>query len=432
MTEQLATRDRRPVLGIVHGERSVSAMKLAAAAVSDVVWIVDSSALDDPLLTRLLRKLGPTVDVAGLSDDEAAQALAPSGLDGIVTYADHLMPLTSSLAVRLGLDYHDAVVTRRLMDKPTQRQALADGGLPVPRFVLVPSHPTPDDVQRLAEGVDFPVVLKPRQGTGSRETFLVRDPAQLHRLLVDDPAGCEGPDAAMVIEEYLVGATPPFSPHFADYLSVESVVSAGHTSHLAVTGRLPPAEPFRETGLFIPSDLPVSETAGVLDVATKAISALGIGVGFLHTEIKMTARGPQVIEVNGRLGGSIPDILSIAAGIDLFELSQRVALGAPVVFDNLVPTHAVGYLLCPHAPQWARRVKSVDGLDRLGAYPNVRTVFLNRQPGDDIDWRKGSHEYVYSVIGGAPDHEGLRRVLRFVDDEVAVTYAPCGADGSPP
>jgi hypothetical protein len=65
----------------------------------------------------------------------------------------------------------------------------------------------------------------------------------------------------------------------------------------------------------------------------------------------------------------------------------------------------------------------VDGLDRVGEYPGVKTVFLNRKPGDEIDWRKGSHEYVFSVIGAVSGHDDLLEVKRFIDEEVTVTYA---------
>jgi biotin carboxylase len=227
----------------------------------------------------------------------------------------------------------------------------------------------------------------------------------------------------MIVEEFLVGSPTATGPSFADYLSVESVVSAGTLSHIAVTGRFPPAEPFRETGLFIPSDLSSFETQAVLDVATKAIEALDIRIGFLHTEIKLTPSGPQIIEVNGRLGGSVPDMATLALGLNLFQMSLRVALGERIVFDSLPATNGVGYLFSPHSPQWARRVVSVDGLDELGRYPGVKSVFLNRKPGDDIDWRKGSHEYVFSVIGAAPDHQGLLAAKKYIDEEVVVTYA---------
>jgi biotin carboxylase len=422
VTPAVGSEGRRPLLAIAHGESSVSAMKVAEAAepVCDLVWLVDSRELTEPLMLRFLRKLGTTIDTAEMSEDDAAAALRACHPDGIIAFAEYLIPTASAMASRLGLEYHDEAVTRRLVDKFEQRQALQDGGLPVPGFVVVPPRPTPDDVEKLAADVSFPVVLKPRRGAGSRDTILVDDAEQLRVALCEASTGADEP---MIVEEFLVGESTSTGPDFADYLSVESVVSAGTISHVAVTGRFPPAEPFRETGLFIPSDIDRCLTQHVLDVATQAISALGIRIGFLHTEIKLTPSGPKVIEVNGRLGGSVPEMAALALGINLFELSLRVAVGEHVVFDRLPATKGVGYLLSPHSPQWARKVVSVDGLDRLGDYPGVKTIFLNRKPGDDIDWRKGSHEYVFSVIGAARDHAELLAVKRFVDEEVTVTYA---------
>ncbi len=417
------TGSERGVLAIVHGEGSASAMKLmeSADALCDLVWVVDSSDGADPLMVRLLRKLGTTIDVAGLSDDEAANALRPCRPDGIVTYADRYMATASALASRLGLDYHDGAVTQRLTDKVTQRQALRDGGLPVPGCVVVPIAPTPAEIKAVAAETTFPAVLKPRHGAASRDTALVHDATELEDLLARTPTMAS---EAMVVEEYMVGASPPPSPHFADYVSVESLVVSGRISHVAVTGRTPPDEPFRETGLVIPSDFPSSTVEAVVDVATAAISALGVRTGCLHTEIKMTTAGPRVIEVNGRLGGFVPQVLALAAPrMCLFELSQRVALGEDVGFVDLVATESVGYVICEQPVQWATHVVSVEGLDRLASYPGVDAVSLSRRPGDPVDWRKGSHEYVYSVLGAAPDHEGVLAVQRFIDEEVAVTYA---------
>src|SRR3954451_16316825 len=124
----------RPVLAIVYGAGSVSAMKLSGPARDrcDLVWVVDSGDFDDTTMMRLLRKLGTVIDVAGLSEAEAADALRALAPDGIVAYADPQIALASALAARLGLDYHDAAVAERLLDKTTQRRALRAAGLPVP------------------------------------------------------------------------------------------------------------------------------------------------------------------------------------------------------------------------------------------------------------------------------------------------------------
>ena len=115
MTAGRADEGRRPALAITHGENTVSAMKLAESArpLCDLIWVVDSGTLAEPKMVRLLRKLGTTIDTAGMSEDDAADALRSCRPDGILAYADHLIPVASALATRLGLDYHDATVTRR-------------------------------------------------------------------------------------------------------------------------------------------------------------------------------------------------------------------------------------------------------------------------------------------------------------------------------
>ncbi|MGD0380100.1 MAG: ATP-grasp domain-containing protein [Acidimicrobiales bacterium] len=421
MTSEAAAAGSRPVLGVLPNMRSPMELARAAAGVCDLVWIVDSGDDRQPVVPRLLRKLGTVVDIVGMSEDEAADALRPCHLDGIIAYADYIMSRASALASRLGLDFHDEVVTERIVDKLPQRTALRDGGLPVPRFVVVAPEPTSEELDAVVQSVEFPVVVKPRHGATSRDTVLAHDAAELRKQLAAPPS--VGSDPTKLVEEFLVGATPPPSPHLADYCSVESVVCAGQISHVAVTGRFWPAEPFRETGMILPSDYEPPVVKAVLDVATRAISAVGVRIGFLHTEIKITPDGPRVLEVNGRLGGGVPEMLALAAGLDLYQMSFRVALGERIVFDELVPTDRVGYLICRQPPQWARRVVSVESLDAVAEYPGVQAVSLNRQPGDEVDWRKGSHQYIFTVIGAAPDHEGVLAVRQLAEEGVQITYA---------
>ncbi len=287
--------------------------------------------------------------MSGLSDKEAVDAVRTLRPDGIVAYADAHIALASALGEALGLEYFDTTVAGRLLDKVAQRQALAEAGLPVPRCLRVPPDPSPGEVEALAADVHFPVVLKPRHGAASRETHLAANVTELGEPpRASSPT--EGPEHDMVIEEYMAAASVAPSEYFGDYVSVESVVSHGHISHLAVTGRTPSAKPFRETGLIIPTDYASSLVQSILGVATDAIDAIGIRTGCLHTEIKVTDRGLRVIEVNGRIGGFVAPVLALASGVNFIELSQRVALGEHVVFEDLLPTDHVGYVIVGQPP----------------------------------------------------------------------------------
>ena len=414
---------QRPTLAIVYGHGSAPAMSLSAAAssVCDIAWVVDASSITDASMLRLLRKLGTIVDIAGLSEEQAATAVKELRPQGIVAYADAQIATAAALGEILGLDYYDRVVSERLLDKVTQRKALGDRGLPVPHCMELPRHPTPEDVDALAAVVNFPAVLKPRHGAASRDTHLAADATQLRVLVAQLPDSGAGMD--MVVEEFMADPSEHPSSWFGDYVSVESVVAAGRVSHLAVTGRLPGAKPFRETGLIIPSDYAPSLLDAILEVASESITALAIRTGCLHTEIKVTDAGPRVIEVNGRIGGFVAPVLALASpGVDFFEISQRAALGEPVHFEELVPTPEVGYVTVGQPPIGVTRVVSVSGLDKVANYPGVDSVALNRRPGAEVDWRLGSHEYIYAVLGRAPDHDAVRAMQDFVDEEVEIVY----------
>ena len=47
---------------------------------------------------------------------------------------------------------------------------------------------------------------------------------------------------------------------------------------------------------------------------------------------------------------------------------------------------------------------------------------LSRPPGDEVDWRKGSQEYVFSVLGSVPQRGDIAQLQQFIADEVTVTY----------
>ena len=78
----------------------------------------------------------------------------------------------------------------------------------------------------------------------------------------------------------------------------------------------------------MPSALPDDRQESVRLVATAAIHALGITIGVTHTEVKLTPDGPKIIEVNGRLGGSVAPLLARSAGFDAIRM-QLMIVGYP-------------------------------------------------------------------------------------------------------
>lgn len=404
-----------PLLAIVHNTDSVSSFDLAEAAsgLCRIQFVLDG----DPSMARLLHHFGPVTDITGLDGPEAAARVRALEPDGIATFVDALLPRTASLADDLGLPFHSPDVAATLVDKFRQRQALQGAGLPGPRFRRIDTRDVSDGA--LGRDLEYPVVVKPQAGAASRETTLAVDRDHLLDAVVRARAvGIR----SMVVEDYLPDSSAAMEPDYGSFVSVESVMGAGRLRHLAVVGKLPLAPPFREAGHFTPSQLPPAEVEEVLEAVGAAVLGLGITVGGLHTEVKLTPAGPRILEVNGRTGGAVPEVLSAAGGCSLLEAAMRAALGEAPGDGGLSPCDRVGYRINEQPPIGAHVVHSVEGLEAVSDLPGVLSVNLRRKPGDEVDWRLGSDEEVFEVVGAAADLDDLRAVRHRIDELVSVSY----------
>jgi biotin carboxylase len=409
----------RPILAYVYEPGSFATLALFEAArdLCDLLWVADATRPDVAELVPLLRRLGTFLDVAGLDAAATAQAIGAHRPAGILALADDALVFTADVAAALGLPFHDPATSRRLTDKSEQRAALAAAGLPAPRSWVVPAADT-SGAADVGAAAHFPVVVKPRRGEGSRDTVPAGSPDELEAVV---RATLAKGRRDLVVEEYIADAEGPVAGEgFAGYVSVESVVSDGRVSHLAVNGRTPPAHPFRETGFFIPAALSPGLEQAVLDAAAAAARAVGVTIGCLHTEIKLTPDGPVVIEVNGRVGGGVPEMLAAATEARLLTLAMRLALGETVVLEGPLPSSRVAYLMYVQAPPQLTRVTAVEGLDEVRALPGVVDVVLRRGAGERIDWREGNHGHVLSVFGTVPDHDALRATLDRVESLLVI------------
>lgn len=402
---------------VVHpGSFATLALFDAARELCELLWVVHSEELDATEL-RLLARTGTVLDVGGLSTPEAAALLAEHDPLGILALADDKLRWTATVAHLLGLDFHTEATAASLTDKLLQRKRFRGAGLATPRSWVVRGG---DDVAELGSELAFPVVLKPRLGEGSRDTISIGSIDELCAEL----ARVEAAGGEFVVEEYIADATSPLGGEgFAGYVSVESCVDHGAIQHLAVTGRFPVAYPFRETGFFIPDDLDADLRDDVLAAAADAASAVGVTIGCLHTEIKLTDAGPVVIEVNGRIGGGVPELLEAAAHIKFLRCAMRLALGRDSGFSGRVAFDRLAYLFYVHAPATIHDVTRVEGLDAVRSYPGVEAVVLRNGPGSQVDWRTGNHGHVASVFGTTTDHAELRRVHEFVTETIEIDGA---------
>ncbi len=402
-----------PTLAYVYHPQSFAPLSIieAARGICRMIWIIDSSDPDAVAMQRLLARFGPVVDAAGLSVDEVAARVGDHHPDGVLSMHDSDLVWTARLAAALDRPFHSVDTAIMLTDKHAQRTALAAAGLAVPAFLVISPHMDAAAVELLASDFPFPAVVKPRRGQASRDTFPVTSSDDLRSLIADLQAE-PGHGSEYILEQFVPDPSAPLGGEgFAPFVSVESVVERGRVAHAAISARTPFLWPFRETGYCTPTAIRPSLQADILRVAGEAAAALGVTQACLHTEIKLTDAGPVVIEVNGRPGGGMSEMLERVSGFSILQTALRLALALPVDLAGPVPCTGVGYLLYVFPDAAATTIHSVEGLPAVRALHGVDEVVLVRGPGQRVDWREGSEAHVFHLTGTVHDHAELRDLI---------------------
>jgi argininosuccinate lyase len=247
---------------------------------------------------------------------ETARALDRDvGIAGITSSSEYYIETAAWCARALGLSGPSPEAVRACRHKGEQREILKKAGLGGP--VCVRAR-TMAEVRNA--GLPYPVVVKPCSGSGSlgvklcaNETEAAAHATKLLRA-TENERGLSVP-AEILVEEYMTG--PEYSVEIFAGCAVATV-----DKH---TGPLPW---FVETGHDTPSRLPADRERLLVAAGRDAVAALNLGWGAAHVELRLSAAGPLIVEVNPRLaGGMIPDLVNRSYGVDLIDAQIRAAAG---------------------------------------------------------------------------------------------------------
>lgn len=320
--------------------------------------------------------------------------------DGVVTSCDYYLPTAARIAGRLGLPGPAPEAVATACRKDATRRALAEAGLPEPRFAVCADWAEAADAAR---EIGYPLVLKPVDLCAGMFVRRVDDEASLaraYRALADFPANARGQrrDPVVLLEEFLDGPE----------VSVETVSYGGTTHVVGVTDKSVGGAPaFVETGHMFPAALPGADTEAAVETALLALKALGLDGLVAHTEIKLTARGPRVVEVNPRPAGNrITELIRHVTGVDLAAACVDVALGRE---PDLRPratglsSAAIGFLV----PDKDGALESVDGADRVRTAHDLLELQL-AETGRTVRAAGSNNDYLGHVMAGDPEGLGAR------------------------
>jgi hypothetical protein len=138
---------------------------------------------------------------------------------------------------------------------------------------------------------------------------------------------------------------------------------------------------FEEVGHLVDGHDPLLDDAELRGVLTAAHDAVGFHTGWTHTEVRLTAAGPKVVEINARVGGDrIPEVARLALGVDAACAAAAIACGrAPAVHPARRRVAAVRFLY----PERDAIVKAVH-IDRDRLPSAVHSAEAVAVPGQDL------------------------------------------------
>ncbi len=336
---------------------------------------------------------------------------AEAPLAGLTSSSEYFVATAAALARRLGLPGPLPAAVRTCRDKQALRRRLQAAGVGIPAFRPASSVKA---AVAAARSIGFPVVVKPVSGTGSAGVRLCKAAeavaAHAGALLRQRRNERGMPLPRRILVEALADG-----PEY----SVETFGSAV----VGITRKhLGPLPFFVEVGHDFPAALSDAARARIEQEVRRALEALALGWGPAHFELRLTAEGPRIIEVNPRLaGGYIPELVRLAFGLDLIGETVRLALGRAVRLERpLVRFASIRFLLAPRAGTLA----GVEGLEAARQVEGVAEAQLYTRPGNRVRRGGDFRDRLGHVMAAGPTPEAAHAAVEQAHAAIRLTVQP--------
>ncbi|MBI2880477.1 MAG: ATP-grasp domain-containing protein [Candidatus Tectomicrobia bacterium] len=367
---------------------------------------------------------GKTLTLNFGEPEEAARKVALFSrqypLDAVIPVDDDTALVGARAAEALGLPCNPEESVRAARDKSRMRRALAEAGVPSPRFEVFSIH---DDPLEMAAGVVFPCVVKPVFLSASRGVIRADDPEEfveaflrVKALLEDPEVASRGREAAekILVEEFIPGRE----------VALEGMLAGGRLRTLALFDKPDPLDgPFFEETLYVtPSRLPAKTQEAIRAVSARTAAALGLRVGPVHAELRVNETGVWPIEVAARsIGGLCARTLRFGTGLSLEEIILRGALGLET--ESLErERRAAGVMMIPIPG--AGTLLEVLGQEAARAVPGIEDVVIMIPPGQPVVPLPEGTKYLGFIFARAGTPEEAEAALREAHRRLDVRIAP--------
>lgn len=337
-------------------------------------------------------------------------------LEGAITFWEEEVPLLAAICKEFGFTGNSSDTAFLTRSKFEMQEMFRQKGCNGVRQHLVKSA---DDLEKAIEKVGFPSIMKPLYGSDS--LFVVHmDKAERAREVY--PYLCENYKQHPYEEMHKVECGDFVFQEYVDGMefSIECYIQHGVPHVLCVHEKTKMQLPFfMETGDITPPRIPDADHDALVDETKKALIALGVRDSLAHVEIKLSSRGPQIIEIASRMGGDdIYHSVKSSTGIDMVKVGCEVALGVEVtdrVAEKPRTTYAKYFI-----PRVCGTITSLQGFEDIARQPDVVYLSVSKKVGDYVAVPPEGFESIGWVLVVGDSHAQVERRMQELFEMLSV------------
>ena len=236
-------------------------------------------------------------------------------IDAIVTAAtDKPLVMMARLAEKYGFPFYSVETAQWSTDKFQMKERFELGGVP---------HAQGRTISKVedADGLVFPVIVKPRDNSGSRGVKLCRNKEEL-KVSINEALENSKLDSVLV-EVFIEG------PEY----SIEGLHHDGKSEVIQFTEKKTTEFPYNvELGHIQPANISEENQRKIRETVSKIGKALNFVNCPSHTELKINECGIFVIETSPRLGGDYitSTLTPLSTGVNLEDELLKISLGETI------------------------------------------------------------------------------------------------------
>lgn len=238
------------------------------------------------------------------------------------------------------------------------------------------------------------IILKPSKGSGSEGICSISSESEIEaawkRCRLIDPIN------ALLAEEYLEG------PEY----SIETLSLDGKHEFIAITEKLTTGSPkYVEIGHQLPARLPIQTKMEIESFIFDFLDIIGQKTGPVHSEIRLTKKGPQIIESNTRAGGDfIWQLAEKAIGVDFV----RETIEYLVSSKKSIRKKGFGAAAVRYFAYDSKNIIHLKSLDTLKKFDFVVRASCSLKPGEKTKSIESSDDRQgFIVVVGSNTEEAI-------------------------